>query len=312
MAKRKPTRPSKSSPTKSNPRPGSAQQRLASQRALAAAGGAATGRRRLMVVVAPVVAVIALVAVLVGVKVSSGSHAPASGTAAAAASGPVANAVTGVPASVLNTVGKGSVTTPPSKLSGAALTAAGKPRVLYVGAEWCPYCAAERWPLAVALSRFGTLSGLGEVSSTPSDVFPNTASLSFHGATYSSTHLSLTAKEIFSNQASGNSYKPLDSLHAADEQLFTKVGGSSFPFIDIGGRYLISGASYDPSILKGKTQAEIAAALSDPSSSIGKAINGTANVITAAICSLTGNQPANVCTSAGVTAAASALGNASG
>ena len=41
-----------------------------------------------------------------------------------------------------------------------ALTSNGKPEILYIGAEFCPYCAAERWAIAVALSRFGTLSPL--------------------------------------------------------------------------------------------------------------------------------------------------------
>lgn len=157
--------------------------------------------------------------------------------------------------------------------------------MLFVGAEWCPYCAAERWPLVVALSRFGTFTGLGEVSSSPSDVFPNTATLTLHGASYTSQYVNLTAEEIYSNQVSGNSYQPLDQLDAANQALFTSVGKGSFPFIDIGGKYLISGASYDPGVLKGKTQAQIAAAL----------------------CQLTGNEPAGVCSAPGVTAAAAAL-----
>src|SRR5215471_17073708 len=40
--------------------------------------------------------------------------------------------------------------------SGAPLTSGGKPEMLYIGAEYCPYCAAMRWSMAVALSRFGT------------------------------------------------------------------------------------------------------------------------------------------------------------
>jgi hypothetical protein len=41
----------------------------------------------------------------------------------------------------------------------------------------------------------------------------------------------------------------------------------------------------------------------DPSSAVAKDIDGAANVITAAICSLTSGQPAAVCHSAGVRAA---------
>lgn len=290
--------------------PGStaAQKRLAAQRALAAASGAAAARRRrLITVLAPVAVVIAAVAILVAVKAASGSSRPKSGVKAETAAQPVAAAVTSVPPSVLDKIGTGDLATPPTALTGSPLTADGKPRILFVGAEWCPYCAAERWPLAVALSRFGTLTGLGEVSSSPSDAYPNTATITLHGASYSSQYFSVTAKEIYSNQASGNSYQPLDTLDATDKALFTSVGKGSFPFIDIGGKYLISGASYDPATLKDKTQAQIAAALSEPSSPIAKAIDGSANVITAALCTLTGNKPTGVCMSPGVTAAAAAL-----
>jgi len=277
--------------------------RSAAQKSVLAAR---SGTSRWMSVGLPIGLVIALVAVLVVVKVASGSSKPKSGQAATGASASVAAKVTSVPQSVLNQVGLGGVTAPPKAISGAALTADGKPRVLYVGAEWCPYCAAERWGLAVALSRFGSLTGLGEVTSSGSDVFPNTPTLTFHGASYTSDNLSLTAKEIYSNQVSGSSYAPLDALDAADGQLFQGVGGGSFPFLDIGGRYLFS-ASYSPGTLSGLTQAQIAADLANPDSKVGKAIDGTANLITAAICMSSNQQPANVCSAPGVVAAKAAL-----
>jgi hypothetical protein len=59
--------------------------------------------------------------------------------------------------------------------------------VLYAGAEYCPFCAAERWALATALSRFGTFTNLGTTASAGGQEYaPNTATLSFHGATYTS------------------------------------------------------------------------------------------------------------------------------
>jgi hypothetical protein len=215
---------------------------------------------------------------------------------------------TGVPVSTLNAVGAGSVTTAPTAISGAPLTANGLPRILYVGAEYCPYCAAERWAVVNALSRFGNFSNLGATTSSPSDVFPSTASFSFHGATYKSSNLSFTGVEIQSNQAVNGSYAPLDKLSAADQALMDKYDtGGGIPFIDIGGKYMISGSSFSPSVLQGKTSEQIAAALADPNSSIAKSIDGTANVITAAICKITNNQPASVCTVPGVVAAASKL-----
>ena len=44
-----------------------------------------------------------------------------------------------------------------------------------------------------------------------------------------------------------------------------------------------------------------------PSSPIAKQVLGAANMMTAAICELTGGQPANVCTAPGVAAAAATL-----
>ena len=42
---------------------------------------------------------------------------------------------------------------------------------------------------------------------------------------------------------------------------------------------------------------QIASDLKNPDSAVAKAIDGTANYITAAICKMTGNQPASACTS---------------
>ena len=83
--------------------------------------------------------------------------------------------------------------------------------------------------------------------------------------------------------------------------------GGSIPFIDYGGKATANGASVDPSIFAGKTQAQIADDIANPSTTISKAVLGSANVITAQLCALTNNQPAPVCTSSGVTTAAAAL-----
>jgi Domain of unknown function (DUF929) len=293
-----------------------ARQRLAADRAAAAEARLVAARRRRMLlgVGVPLVLVVAVVAVLVIVKVATGAGGLKSGPMASAAASSVVVQATSVPATVLNEVGVGVATTKPTKITAPALSADGEPRVVYVGAEYCPYCAAERWAMAVALSRFGTFTGLGETASSPSDVYPNTATLTFHGAGYASNYLSFTGREIQSNQVVNGKYAPLDTLSAADQALFAKYNAppytdsaGSIPFIDIGGRYVISGASYSPQVLQGKTQTQIATALADPNSPIAKAVDGTANLITAAICQITDGQPAAVCQSAGVTTATAAL-----
>jgi hypothetical protein len=260
----------------------------------------------------------ALVLVAVGVLALvrvTGLGSAKSGPAAVSGDAAVIAKVTSVPASVLDQVGAGSATTPPKAIQAPALMEGKLPRVLYVGAEYCPYCAAERWSMAVALSRFGTLTGLGQTASSANDVFPSTQTLSFHGSSFTSSTVAFTGVEIQSNEVVGGSYAPLDTLSPADEKIFSTFNSppyvdsaGSIPFVDIGGKYIISGASFSPKILQGKTHQQIADALSDPGSDISQGVNGAANLITAAICATTSGAPSAVCSSAGVQAAAKQLG----
>lgn len=280
------------------------QQRQAAARAIAAARGRKEQRnRQLKTVGIPLLVVVLVIGVLVVVYLAN-KKGPNKATVADAA---VVQAVTSVPASVINAVGVGSgASGPVSKLPGPALTANGKPRILFVGAEFCPYCAAERWALVNSLSRFGTFKNLGETRSEPGDpAGSDIPTLDFHGASYGSKYVSLTAKEI--EDGSG---KPLEKLDSADAKLFSTIG-SGFPFIDLAGKYNF-GAQYAPTTLggAGKTQADIAGELSDPSSTITKAIIGSANIFTAAVCQSTNQQPGAVCAAPGVKAAAPILAKA--
>jgi Domain of unknown function (DUF929) len=103
----------------------------------------------------------------------------------------VLNDTTSVPAATLDAVGGGPVTSynpaPVKAISGAPLTQNAKPEMCYIGAEFCTYCAELRWSMAVALSRFGTFTTpLRGIHSSPSDVFPNTATLTFYQSRYTS------------------------------------------------------------------------------------------------------------------------------
>lgn len=270
-------------------------------------------RRRMLVAGAAVVTVLAVVVVLVVVRLAGGGKA---GTAAPAVSGSAASAVTQavttVPADVLDKVGTGNVTSFPNVITGQPKAAdAGKPLVLYVGAEYCPFCAAQRWPVAIALSRFGTFTGLKVSASAADDVYPNTPTLSFYGATYTSDRLSFQGVETTTNKRSGNGYEPLQQLTAAQQSLLTKYNAQPFvpkdsvgsiPFIDYANQAVSVGASYSPQLLAGRSAAEVSAAITDPTSDIAKSVDGSANALTALLCQLTGQQPATVCGSAAVKA----------
>jgi hypothetical protein len=274
-------------------------------------------RRRLALAIGMIAVVVAVVVGLIGAKLAGIGNTKSAGSKAASAS---ISADLARASKTLDSVTAGSVSNLPSAITAPALSVDGKPRILYVGAEYCPFCAAQRWAVAVALGRFGTWTGLGVTTSSSTDVYPNTPTLSFHGARLTSNHVTFTGVETTTNQAlAGGGYQPLDTLSATDSALVNKYdappyvpasAAGSIPFVDIGGVFVSSGASYSPGLFAGKTQAQIAAVLKDPQSPIAEAVGVTANAITAAICRTTGGQPTQVCSASGVTAASSRLGHA--
>jgi hypothetical protein len=271
----------------------SARERAAAARA---AQKRAEQRRRATTIISSVVAVAIVIVAIAGYAIlhKSSNTNTASGNRAVATAA-VVHDVGSVPASTLSSVGAGSISAFPSKVSGQPpLTSGGKPEMLFIGAEFCPYCAAERWSMGVALSRFGTLNGYDTVSSSADDVDPSTHSLDFDKYHYTSKYLTFTAVE---NE--DRNQKPLQKTTAAQTATWGKVGGSqSYPFVDFGNKYKITGPSFDPAVLKGLSQAQIASQLANPKSKVAQAINGAANAITAAICGMTNNQPSTVCTPA--------------
>ena len=95
----------------------------------------------------------------------------------------------------------GLATCPVTQTGFPALAVGGQPEVLFIGEEWCPFCAAERWPLALALSRFGRLGHLQVIASAQDDVYPGTASVGFHGATYDSRWITFVGREVAGSRA---------------------------------------------------------------------------------------------------------------
>ncbi len=270
--------------------------------------------------------VVIVVIVLVVVKFTSSSTST-SGSAPSPQPVPaaIAQQVTGIPASVYDAVGVTSPTVPvtaPREAAGQpALTSKGKPEVFFVGGEFCPFCAAQRWAIIASLSRFGTFTGLQTMQSSSTDVYPSTQTFTFVNAQYKSPYITLESREIYSNQenSAGTGWALLQPLTKAQTALLKKydvpkyTGGSatesgSIPFVDIGNRFIVAGASYSPSTLQGLSRSQIASALSDPKDPATKAIVASSNYISASICAIDGGKPASVCTSKGVTEAAKALG----
>ncbi len=214
--------------------------------------------------------------------------------------------VTNVPESALAKVGipKNLPTIPHLPAGTPPVLQDGKPVVTYVGAEYCPFCAMERWPVVIALSRFGTFSNLRTTTSAANDIHPNTPTLTFHGATYTSDYLVFSAVETHTNRPTSNGgYTALDPMTPEQQRLFETydrqqyTGGTDggIPFVMIGNLYAWAGATYNGDTLNTYTFDQIANLLADPSNPVGREILGAANQITALICDLTGGRPASVC-----------------
>jgi hypothetical protein len=265
--------------------------------------------------------VVIVVGVLVIVKVSSGTST-GHGFNSSALPASTTRELTSVPESVFNTVGVTSTTiavaVPHPTAGQKALVIDKKPGFFYLGGEFCPYCAAERWAIAASLGRFGTFTGIKTMESSTSDVYPNTHTITFATATYKSPYIGAELLE-----ESSRTHGRLRTPTTSEQKLVTKydvakyTGGSStasgsIPFIDVGNKVLTGGASYVPSALSPGTTpltwADIAGGLNDPSNPVTKAIISTANYLSASVCSIDGGKPASVCKGKGVTEAAKAMG----
>lgn len=304
--------------------------RIEAQRA---AARRARQRNRLLIaggaVATVIIVVVALVLAQGGSSPSSVKAPPSDGPTGAALAATVGELTT-VPASVLDQVAGdglstadiGSATTVGggylAPVAGSRLTADGKPEVLYVGADFCPYCAAVRWPLIVALSRFGTFSGLTTTRSAitngagQAEPYPASPTWTFSGASYTSKYLTFTPVELYTNvpDPSTGGYTAIKTLTAAQRAVMSAHNPSGgIPFTDIGNAYVQLSvlAPYSPQDLQGKTWDQITAALRDPSSALGNKIDASANYLTAAMCKLTGDKPATACTPA-ITALQAHLG----
>jgi len=287
----------------------SAREKIAAQRE---AARKAERRNRIIITGGSTLVVLVVVAAFIVIKLTQGSPSSSSSSGRTLLPASVSSQVTGVPTATLDKVGKGTVPSftrgqaPFTPGSGAALTSGGKPEMLYIGAEFCPYCAASRWSMAIALSRFGTLTPLYGIHSSAKDADPNTATLTFYKSGYTSKYLSFTPVEVQKVDRS-----PLQNPTSAQNAIWAKYepdpNTRGYPFVSFGNKLVMKGPIYDAAVLQGKSWSQIAAVLKDPTSPITQSVVGAANYITGAICKMTNNQPSSVCSSAAVTAVQSGL-----
>lgn len=195
---------------------------------------------------------------------------------------------------------------PLQALSGAPALDSQRPGVLYVGGDFCPYCAAVRWPLALALLRFGDLEGMRYMRSSHTDVYADTVTFSFYGSHFKSSVLDFQGIEVRDREG-----KRLEPLTGFAKQIFERFNSPPYtnspgaiPFLYLNGRYALYGAPLSPQLLADHDWNQVLDALEkQPQGKLAEAIVGATNLLSAAFCELTGGKPEDTCKAPGVAAA---------
>jgi len=177
--------------------------------------------------------------------------------------------------------------------NGQAFTTGGKPVLVYVGAEYCPYCAFQRWPMVMALMRFGNFTNLKLMQSSPTDVYANTPTFSFYGSSYSSNYLIFQPYE-----QEDRSGAPLQTVPTNYTTPFAHYGGN-YPFLDFNNKYVIEGSYFFPTLFASLNWTQVIQQI-QTNTELSIQVLSSANAITALICNMTGGNPSSVCTNSAI------------
>ncbi len=229
-----------------------------------------------------------------------------------AAPSSLVNTLATVPTSLYDQIGVSSPDVPvtPPQATGSSQPwlatlngGAAEPVLFFYGAEFAPYPAVQRWPVILALTRFGTFNRLGLMQSSSTSAFANLSTFTFWTVNYTSKYVILESVERYSSlNPTGARYLRLEKPDARQTAAINQYGGGAddFPLVDVSNRWVISGASFTPSVIGGLSQDQIAGDLTSPTSPLAQAVITAANEITATICAVDGQAPTAVCGSHGV------------
>ncbi len=184
--------------------------------------------------------------------------------------------------------------------TGQAYVSHGKPVVVYIGGDFCPYCAVERWSLILSLSRFGNFTNLHYMASALNE--EDLATFTFTGSTYSSKYVVFTPIEQEDRDRNAIATIPAN---------YTSGFNNAYPFMNFGNKYLLMTLIPDTSIISGKNFTQIFSDLATGTSD-GTTLKQGANAITALICRITAGQPSSVCNAYAITTTTIPLAYSSG
>jgi len=247
-----------------------------------------------------VVVVVIAVSLVVGVYFALNNGGPYESYVGKPVSPAILSEITGVSNSTLTEIGVPNGVIAPASISGSRLTLNGLPEILYIGGDYCPYCAVERWSLIMALSRFGQFSGLTYMLSSSTDINPNSPTFSFSSANYTSKHIAFVGVEEFGRDPS-TVVQPLTTQQQSLVTQYDTCAGSGssggIPFVDIANAYAVNCGAQSVLDISNKNWTEIASALNTPGSNVAQLVDGAANALISDICKVTGqasypcNQP---------------------
>ena len=141
-----------------------------------------------------------------------------------------------------STANGGNPNYPLSINNSTALVVNGKVGVVYIGADFCPYCAINRWGLVIALMRFGNFTGLKYMQSGAHDVYASTATFTFENSSYVSD--SVYFDPVETADINGNALSTPDPLQMALMKKYDKSG--NIPFTVFGNKSILVGPMATP------------------------------------------------------------------
>jgi len=152
--------------------------------------------------------------------------------------------------------------------------------VYYLGAGFCPWCAAERWSIIEALKNFGTWEGLKpDKSAERNEPFLNLPTYNFSSAKFKSDYVEFVGKEF-----QDRNFQDLDHFTDVDNAIIDNYNLQGvIPFIFIGGSFVRIGSGPKPEQLVGLSHDDVKKQLEKKDTNLAKAIEEEANYIAALI-----------------------------
>jgi len=190
-------------------------------------------------------------------------------------------------------------------ISGPRVASGSKVGVFYLGADFCPFCAGQRWPLLLTLMRFGHFRGVKYMRSSTDDVYPDTVTFTFYQSHYRSDYIEFIPVEFRDRKG-----KPLQSPTTQQRKIYSKFDAPPYtrstggiPFVYIDGQYLLTRPLLMPGEIQHMDWKQVAAALEKRDSAQFRKLMPRVNLFTAVLCRVDGGKPDKACSASGVAAA---------